>query len=331
MLNKSRNLTILLLFLSLNTAFAGELKRFKPFKDLAYTSLQKLQVRSPLIAIIDTGIDYENLNLQKNLVSGSLSKSGTLKAVYNSNSKSYGLDFTSGTLGFTPDDDHGHGTHIAGIINEINPKARLIPIKYYNPMSSDEENLNSTIQAIKAAIELGVDIINYSSGGEGFSQREYDALKLAKDKGITVVTAAGNFGKNIDNKATSYYPASYNLNNIISVLNIDTKGSIHETSNWGVKNADVATYGTDIMSYLPNKRLGSLSGTSQSTAIITAYASILIGMNSSRTSYITIKNTILKSITKSTSLLNRCKTGGYFNPSKFSQITKIKSRKVAGN
>ena len=54
-------------------------------------------------------------------------------------------------------------------------------------MSSDEDNLKSTIKAIKAAIELNVDIINYSSGGEGFSQKEYDALKEAKEKGIIVM------------------------------------------------------------------------------------------------------------------------------------------------
>jgi len=121
------------------------------------------------------------------------------------------------------------------------------------------------------------------------------------------------------------------LNNIISVINIDINGTIHPTSNWGVKNADIATYGTDVTSYLPNKKFGQLSGTSQSTAVITAYTSILAGMNYSRSNYTNLKNTILKSATKSLPLLKKCKTGGYFNPIKFSEIAKNKFREVAGN
>ena len=315
--------------MSVNISYAGKLKRFLPFKNISYQGISQQQVRSPVVAIIDTGIDLKEEVVKKSLITAKVSTNGNLKINNEVSRKSFGLDFTTGDLSFSPTDNHGHGTHIAGIINEINPHAKILAIKYYNPMSSDEENLKSTVKAIQAAVELNVDIINYSSGGEGFSQQEYKALENARNKGIIIITAAGNFGKNIDNISSAYYPASYNLNNIISVINIDKYGILHPTSNWGVKSADIATYGTDVTSYLPNNSLGTLSGTSQSTAIISGYTSLLVGSSIKKTNFIKLKNTILKSVKKSISLTDKCKTGGFFDPVRFKNIIKRKFRKIA--
>tara|TARA_B100000925_G_scaffold289003_1_gene271015 strand:+ start:2156 stop:3154 length:999 start_codon:yes stop_codon:yes gene_type:complete len=318
-----------ILFLALNVVHAGNLKTYLPFKNIQYEELYKSQLRSPIIAIIDTGVDLSSVARKDSVVSAKLSQSGKLELNHNATSNSFGLDFTTKELTFKPIDNHGHGTHIAGIINEINPSAKLLPIKYYNPMSSDEQNLISTISAIKAAIELNVDIINYSSGGEGYSDEEYLALKEARDKGIVVITAAGNFGKNIDTDSGAYYPASYNLNNIISVININKEGTIHPTSNWGRKNADLATYGTDVTSFLPLNKLGTLSGTSQATAIISAYASLFAGMDQQKPHFTKLKNIILKSVEKTISLRDKCKTGGFFSPAKFKKLINRKYRRIA--
>ena len=81
-------------------------------------------------------------------------------------------DFSLNAADFGQLDQHGHGTHIAGIIAELAPKARLHILKYYNPNASGEQNLTSTIKALEHAIELNVDIINYSSGGPEASARK---------------------------------------------------------------------------------------------------------------------------------------------------------------
>ena len=86
-----------------------------------------------------------------------------------------------------PTDSHGHGTHIASIISSFSKQFKIIPIKYYSKDSTDEENLDSTVQAIYKAIEAKVDIINYSSGGEGYSEEEFKAIKLAEDRGIALL------------------------------------------------------------------------------------------------------------------------------------------------
>ena len=128
MLIEKRNLQIFLLFISLNTVFAGELKKYSPFKSINYLNISKAQVRAPLIAIIDTGIDISNNKLRQSVVSGKISEDGKLVVFNNTSEINYGLDFTSSNIKYKPKDEHGHGTHIAGIINEINPNAKIIPI-----------------------------------------------------------------------------------------------------------------------------------------------------------------------------------------------------------
>ena len=291
-----------------------------------YLDIAKKLKYKPKIAIIDTGVDSSTPGVSNSL-SFYNSKQGEITKA---NLENWGYDFSSNIETYKPTDQHGHGTHIAGIINEINPYSRLIIIKYFNPMNSDDENLNSTIKAISKAIELNVDIINYSSGGEGYSAEEYNALKKAMDKGIIVITAAGNFGKNIDKDESAYYPASYKLNNIVSVANVDKFNKLHKTSNYGRSNADIATYGTNITSWLPGKKLGELSGTSQATAIITGFASIIIGLSNERLHYTDVKNNLLSSVEKTPHLKNALKSQGTFSSRMFlNNFKKSSSRNIA--
>ena len=312
-----------LLILLSSTLSAGVLKNEYPFNKLSNAKF--INTREVKIAIIDTGIDYSNINLRNSLIS--LNEKGN---VIPGSSNNFGVDDShKSNKRYQPIDDHGHGTHIAGIIHEINPSAKLLPIKYYNLEATEEENLKATVRAIYTAIKAKVDIINYSSGGEGYSQDEYDALKVAKEKGILVVAAAGNFGKNIDIGSNAYYPASYNLNNIISVMNLDKANNVHPTSNYGKENADLASFGTDVTSFLPSGKIGSLSGTSQATAIISAYASLMISSSNKEVKYTTIKNYLLSSTRKLRSLRGKCKTEATFDSGKFINQIKDKVRRVA--
>ena len=100
-------------------------------------------------------------------------------------------------------DDHGHGSHVAGIIaansnntygmSGINAKASIIPIKV---LSEDNYGSNSNIaKGILHAVKKKAKVINISIGG-GFSSRAIeDALAYAKKQGVLVVVASGNEGQ----------------------------------------------------------------------------------------------------------------------------------------
>ena len=115
-----------------------------------------------------------------------------------------------------------------------------MPIKYYNPNATENENLNATVDAIKFAINTGIKIINYSSGGSGSSKLEQEVIELANKNNVLLVAAAGNFGENIDKNHLKYYPASYTNENIISVINHGPNYKVHKTSNYGTLNADIS-------------------------------------------------------------------------------------------
>src|SRR5690606_39020528 len=84
----------------------------------------------------------------------------------------HGCDFITKTGNLS--DNHGHGTHIAGIvgaeggngigISGVSPKVSLMILKYYDPKAPGTDNLRNTIKAIHYAVEKKVDIINYSGG-----------------------------------------------------------------------------------------------------------------------------------------------------------------------
>ena len=96
---------------------------------------------------------------------------------------------------------------------------------------------------------------------------------------MLLIAAAGNFGENIDQRGLQYYPASYKNNNIISVINHGKGYKVHKTSNYGSVDADISAPGTEVLGAFPNSRYGTLTGTSQSTAFVSATAAIIRGIS----------------------------------------------------
>ena len=215
--------------------------------------------REVIVAVIDTGIDPNHPFLKNNIYV----PNGVASSV------NYGLDFSKNKANLSqPFDTLGHGTHVSGIIKSVHPEVKILTLKYYNPQASGQDNLNSTIEALRYAVEANVDIINYSGGGPEPSLEELRILKLAEKKGILVVAAAGNEESNIDQKSNAYYPASYGLSNIITVTAHDQNIQTLASSNYGKKSVDISAPGHRIKSSLPNSRAGFLTGTSQATAFV---------------------------------------------------------------
>jgi thermitase len=267
--------------------------------------------KNVVVAVIDTGIDAQHPDLAPNLWQDAKSKSS---------STTYGWDFVSEKA--NPRDDHGHGTHVAGIIGAVAnlqsgtagvaQKVSLMAVKYYSDKNSGAINLRNTIRALDYAIDHGAQIINYSGGGPEFSEEEYLAIKRAESRGILVVAAAGNERQNTDQRDHYYYPAAYGLKNIISVASTDMDNNLLPSSNWGKTKVDVAAPGENIYSTLPGGKHGYMTGTSQATGLVTGIAVLLKAQNP-KLKPEDLKALIMRSVDHFPQLSNKIASGGKVN------------------
>jgi len=249
-----------------------------------------------IVAVIDTGMDIKHEDLKDNLW---VNKGETGKDKKGRNKSTNGIDddkngyvddvhgwnFVSKNHDLT--DNHGHGTHISGIlgakggngkgVSGVSPNVSIMTLKYFDPNSPGLNNLENTVKSIHYAVENGAQIINYSGGGLEFSKQEKLAIEKAQKKGILFVAAAGNERSNSDKK--KYYPADYELSNIISVTAIDPDKNVLPSSNYGVVTVDIAAPGKRIYSTLPKGRYGPMTGTSQATAFVSGVAALLMAHN----------------------------------------------------
>ncbi len=282
-----------------------------------------------IVAVIDTGIDIKHEDLQENLWKNpgetGLDKNGKDKATNGIDDDGngyvddvYGWNFVANTADLT--DNHGHGTHIAGIIGAqagnnkgisgISPDVSLMIIKYYDPKVANTDNLKNTINSINYAIKMGAQIINYSGGGTDYSQEEFDAVKKAEKNGILFVAAAGNERSNSDQ--FHYYPADYKLTNIISVTALDPSKEVLPSSNFGIETVDIAAPGQNIISTLPGNAYGFMTGTSQATAFVSG-AAVLVKANKPDFKFDDIKKYILSTGDPSTTLAEKTRTSRSLN------------------
>jgi thermitase len=260
--------------------------------DKAWTRLRAVGSKDVKVCIIDTGIDEDHPDLKANLW---VNSGETGKDRAGIDKRTNGVDDDKN--GFVDDvhgynfvgnnsdlkDNHGHGTHIAGIIGAvggnkigitgISPNVSLVIAKYFDPQSSMNNNLYNTVRAIHYCIDQGVDMINYSGGGTSPSDKELAAVKRARDNKILFVAAAGNEHSNSDLK--KYYPADYELDNIISVTAVDKEQNVLPSSNFGEKTVHIAAPGKNIYSTLPGGSYGLLTGTSQATGVVTGVAALI--------------------------------------------------------
>lgn len=257
-----------------------------------------------VVAVIDTGIDEKHRDLADNLWinPGETGKDamGRDKATNGIDDDGNGLvddihgwNFVGSNNNLA--DNHGHGTHIAGIIGAkggngygisgVSPNVSLMVLKYFDPKSSGSNNLKNTVEAIRYAVKMKANIINYSGGGTDYSAEEFAAIKDAEKAGVLFVAAAGNERSNSDETGKHYYPADYELSNIISVTAVNKEETkVLASSNYGVRTVDIAAPGENIYSTLPNGSFGMMTGTSQATAFVTGVAALVMSHNRDFTS-----------------------------------------------
>lgn len=272
------------------------------------------------IAVVDTGVGYNIEDLKENIWNNDAEINGKPGVDDDNNGcvdDFHGCNFTQDTATGDPLDDHGHGSHVSGTIGASGDngiqivgvawKATIVGVKFLDSQGSG--TLANAIRAIDYATKVGVRIMSNSWGGGGFSQTLMDSISRAKDAGILFVAAAGNEGN--DNDSTPSYPASYQVDNIISVAAIDAAGNLADFSCYGAKTVHVAAPGVNIMSITPTG-LQTWSGTSMATPHVTGIAALLMSQHPEQT-YTEIKNRILAGARPLAALRGKVATGGLAN------------------
>ncbi|WP_288933504.1 S8 family serine peptidase [uncultured Eubacterium sp.] len=241
-----------------------------------------------VVAVIDTGVDYNHEDLQDNIWTNSAEVSGTTGADDDNNGyvdDVHGINLIDPNE--TPMDDHGHGTHVAGIIAMENNnvggvgiayKSKIMPIK---AGGSDGTFYSSDIaKGIEYAYKNGADVINMSFGSSAHSALIENALQDAFGSCVLVAAAGNESTPTADCPlgGRNMYPASYSY--VIGVMAYDEANSFASFSNWDYKpnaNAEyeVVAPGVSVYSTLPNGRYASWNGTSMAAPMASAEAAIL--------------------------------------------------------
>jgi thermitase len=234
-----------------------------------------------VVAVIDTGMDIDHRDLRqsiwRNPGESGLDENGLFKSKNGRDDDNNGYIDDSTGWNFADDnksidDESGHGTHVAGIISRtLRAKSetirfQLMPLKYVSPATSAADSIRTFVAALRYAIAKNADIINISGGGYSFNVEEYSLLQEAARKNIRVVAAAGN--KTPHSEDRLFYPAAYDLPNIVSVVATDKKGDILPTSNLNPGKKNVFSLGDHVWSTMPRDSFGYKTGSSQAAAVI---------------------------------------------------------------
>jgi subtilisin len=234
------------------------------------------------VAVIDTGVDLQHPDLN---VAGGV----------NCTNKIFNPTCVAGG-----DDDHYHGTHVAGIIGALDnnigvvgvaPGARIWAVKVLNKNGSGWSSWIIAGIDWVAANAAAIAVANMSLGGSGYSQAEYDAIQGAVNKGVAFAVAAGND----DDDARNYSPGGFD--NVLSVSALadfdgvpgglgsptcrtDQDDTLADFSNWGPA-VDIAAPGVCIYSTFPIEQgsYGTLSGTSMASPHVAGALALLASRN----------------------------------------------------
>jgi len=271
-----------------------------------------------IIAVIDTGVDYNHEDLQENIWTNVDEIPGN---GIDDDNNGYvddvrGWNFSGDNN--DPMDDNEHGTHASGTIGAkgnngigisgVNWNVRIMPLKFMN--SRGIGSTSSAISALEYAVNNGARISNNSWGGGVYSQALYDAIQSAHVAGHVFVTAAGNTGEN--NDIAPHYPSSYDLPNVISVAASDENDQMVSFSNFGALTVDLVAPGNNIYSTMPNNAYQSLSGTSMAAPYVSGVSSLLLAENPSL-SVAEIRSALMNSVDQLAAFENQVISNGRLN------------------
>ncbi len=244
---------------------------------------------SVIVAVIDTGVDYNHIDLKQNIWinKGEIPDNGIDDDNNGYIDDVYGWNFVGNNN--NPMDDNGHGTHVAGIIGAANNgigvtgiayNCKIMPVKAGN--SSGYFNNSDIASAITYAYMNGADVINMSFGGTTITMAVQEALEKAYTTSL-LVAAAGNDGAQNEPVLPGFpvetiYPASYSF--VDGVMSVNSSNTMSLFTNFDSLAENKIEYeclapGELINSTFPNNKYASLSGTSMATPVVSGVGALL--------------------------------------------------------
>ncbi|MFM8315746.1 MAG: S8 family peptidase [Deltaproteobacteria bacterium] len=246
------------------------------------------QGKGIVVAVTDTGVDYNHVDLMNNMwrnkgeIPGNGiddDKNGYVDDIvgwdfHSDDSKPYDLSMDLMDI-LLSGGNPGHGTHVSGVIAStlnngvgiagVAPQAKIMALRFIG--EKGEGSTDSAIKAIDYAVANGANIINASWGGESGDEDDQplkEAIKRAEAKGVLFIVAAGNgrldsasgksHGFDIDTDSKPVAPAVYNFPNMVGVAAIDSNNELAEFSNWGNNSIKLGAPGVKILSTVPGDR-----------------------------------------------------------------------------
>ena len=297
-----------------------------------------------IVAIIDSGIDYNHPDLSPNMFRNTpdCNNNGIDDDANGYIDDCYGIDTQNNDS--NPIDDNNHGSHVAGTIGAagnngigvvgINWNVKIMACKFVNASGSGTtEAAIDCLEYVRIMKDRGLNIVatNNSWGGGDFSQALIDAIELQGQSGILFITAAGNgnfFGLGLNNDQTPFYPCNTYLPNVICVAATTRTDGQAVFSNYGRRNVHIGAPGSEILSTVRNGNYGTSSGTSMATPHVTGVAALLKAADPSF-DWIAIRNLILAGGDNVTSMANtvtqkRLNANGALTCSESTVLTRIR-------
>jgi len=272
-----------------------------------------------IVAMVDTGVDFTHEDLQGRIwtnedeipnngidddQNGYTDDVNGWNFYHNSNQVYVGQQDDHGTHGAGTVAAKENGVGILGINQSENVK--VMSVKALGGATGSGSTA-SVIQAIRYAEQNGATICNLSLGTSNNDQALYHTIA---NSNMLFVVSAGNERSNTDWQPS--YPASYELDNIISVANLNYDGTLQYSSNYGAKTVDLAAPGSYILSTTVNNGYSYMSGTSMAALFVSAVAAMVLS-HFGDISLEEVKEILLSSVTPLDCLSETTLSGGMLN------------------
>ncbi|HEY9285045.1 MAG TPA: S8 family peptidase [Pyrinomonadaceae bacterium] len=250
--------------------------------------------RANVVAVVDTGVDYNHPDLAANVWSA--------PAAFTVNLAGQSITCPAGSHGFDaltntcdPMDDYNHGTHVAGTVGAVgnngvgvsgvSQTASIMGLRFIDAQGNG--TLEGAINAIEFAIQAkqifgtaaNVRVLSNSWGWSGeASQALLDQINRAAASDMLFVAGAGNSAA--DDDVTPFYPASYDAASVVSVAATDNNDQLANTASWGSNygrtSVDLAAPGNLILSTIIGGSYDWFSGTSMATPQVSGAAALVL-------------------------------------------------------
>ena len=238
-----------------------------------------------VVAVLDTGVDYNHSELRRSIWKN---KDEIANNGVDDDRNGYiddvrGWNFVSDTN--DPMDAHSHGTHVAGTIASaknttgvtgVAYNAQIMPIQVLS--ASGLGTYSDIALGVRYAVDNGADVVNLSLGGDFPDSDMLSAIRYASERGVIVVSAAGNDG-GIYGDTQPDFPARYAIDYGATIGAVDKNRKAASFSNpagYDSKMRYVSAPGVDVLSTIPGDKYGVKSGTSMATPHAAGVVALLL-------------------------------------------------------